>query len=82
VDRREFQFGADAWFRIGYSSVMRDSEGFEIRHNGMPRSFRDKKETAFEAARFGKARNPGDVIEIIDRSTGTKMLMLLDGRIG
>jgi hypothetical protein len=61
--------------------VMRDNEGYEIRHNGVPRSFRDVKATAFEAARFAKTRHPGDIIEIIDRPTGTKMLMLTDGRV-
>ena len=60
---------------------MRDDEGYEIRHNGVARSFRDVKESAFDAARFGKARNPGDIIEIVDRSTGTKVIMLTDGRV-
>ena len=60
---------------------MRDNEGYEIRHNGVPRSFRDVKESAFAAARFAKTRHPSDIIEIIDRSTGSKMLMLPDGRV-
>ena len=59
---------------------MRDNEGYEIRHNGVPRSFRDVKESAYEAARFAKSRNPSDIIEIIDRSTNAKLLMLADGR--
>ena len=58
---------------------MRDNEGYEIRHNGVPRSFRDVKESAYEAARFAKSRNPSDIIEIIDRST-TLSPMLADGR--
>jgi hypothetical protein len=61
---------------------MRDSEGFEIRHNGIPRTFRDKREIAFEAARFAKSRHPADIIEIVDLSTGTKIVMLADGRTG
>ncbi len=60
---------------------MRDNEGYEIRHNGVPRSFRDVKATAFEAARLGKARNPGDIIEIVDRSTGNKVIMLADSQV-
>ena len=59
---------------------MRDNEGFEILHNGVPRSFRDQKVTAYEAARFAKARFRGEIIEIVDRSNGTKMVMLEDGR--
>jgi hypothetical protein len=43
---------------------------------------RDKKETAYEATRFAKARNKGDIIEIVDRSTGAKIIMLEAGRTG
>jgi hypothetical protein len=53
---------------------------FEIRHNGVPRSYRDKKDVAFEAARFAKQRAKGDIIEIVDLATGTKMVILEDGR--
>ena len=59
---------------------MRDNEGFEILHNGVPRAFRDKRETAFEAARFAKSKAKGDIIEIVELSTGTKLVMLADGR--
>ena len=61
---------------------MRENEGFEIRHNGVPRTFRDNRETAFVAARFAKDRHRNDLIEIVDRSTGTKLVMLADGRTG
>jgi hypothetical protein len=29
---------------------------------------------------LAKAQHPADIIEIVDRSSGTKMLMLVDGR--
>ena len=45
---------------------MRDGQGFEILHNGVPRTFRDKRETAFEAARYAKGKARGDIIEIAD----------------
>jgi hypothetical protein len=61
---------------------MRDNEGFDIRHNGVPRTFRDKRETAFDAARYAKAKARDEIIEIVDRSTGTKLVMLEDGRTG
>ena len=61
---------------------MRENEGFEIRHNGVPRSFRDTKDAAFEAARYAKGKARGEIIEIIDRSTGVKLMMLEDGRTG
>jgi hypothetical protein len=59
---------------------MRENEGFDILHNGVPRTFRDQKAMAYEAARFAKAQNPADLIEIVDRSNGSKMMMLPDGR--
>jgi hypothetical protein len=61
---------------------MRDTEGFEIRHNNVTRTFRDKKSAAFDAARFAKARVKGEIIEIVDRSSGAKLIMLEDGRTG
>ena len=61
---------------------MPDNKGFEIRHNGVPRTFRDCKDIAYEAARFAKANAPGDIIEIVDLSTGAKLVMLQDGRTG
>jgi hypothetical protein len=63
-------------------AAMRDNEGFEIRHNGVPRTFRDKREMAFDAARCAKSKARGEIIEIVDRSTGTKLVMLEDGRTG
>lgn len=64
------------------SGNLRDDEGYDILHNGQRRSFRDTKDAAYEAARFGKSRAVGDIIEIVDRSTGAKLLMLEDGRTG
>jgi hypothetical protein len=48
----------------------------------VPRSFRDNRETAFEAARYVKSKARGELIEIVDRSTDTKLVMLEDGRTG
>ena len=61
---------------------MREDEGFDILHNGMPRTFRDQKVMAYEAARFAKTQRPADIIEIVDRSNGTRLVMLADGRTG
>jgi len=60
--------------------LMRENEGFDILHNGMPRTFRDQKAMAYEAAPFAKTQNPTDIIEIVDRSNGTKLMILADGR--
>jgi hypothetical protein len=61
---------------------MREGDGYQILHNGVPRTFRDNRETAFEAARYAKRKARGEIIEIVDRSTGTKLVMLEDGRTG
>jgi hypothetical protein len=63
-------------------AAMRDNEGYEIRYNGVPRTFRDKRDTAFHAARYAKSKARGEIIEIVDRSTGAKLVMLEDGRTG
>jgi hypothetical protein len=61
---------------------MREEEGFDILHNGLVRSFRDKRETALQAAHYAKSKDNGDIIELRDRATGQKLIMLADGRVG
>jgi hypothetical protein len=56
--------------------------GFEILINGTPRTLRVREDTAYEAARLLKSQNPHDVVEIVDRSTGLKSVILPDGRLG
>jgi hypothetical protein len=51
-------------------------------HNGVPRTFRNRKEIAYEAARFARANAKGDIIEIVDCLTGAKTIVLADGRLG
>jgi hypothetical protein len=55
---------------------------FEVRHNGVPRSYRDRKDVVMDAARLAKQRAKGDIIEVVDHATDTKVVMLEDGRIG
>jgi hypothetical protein len=50
---------------------MRENESFDILHDGVPRTSRDQKAMAYEAARFAKTQNPADIIEMVDRSNGT-----------
>jgi len=40
---------------------MREDEGFDILNNGLPRTFRDQRTTAYEA-RFVKTENPAETI--------------------
>jgi hypothetical protein len=62
------------------SAILRDNEGYDILHNGFWRTFRDTKAAAFAAARLGKSRARDELIEIVDRSTGAKLVMLEAGR--
>ena len=43
---------------------------FEIRIDGTPRSYRDRKDYAMEAARFLKSKNPHSMVEVIDLRSG------------
>ena len=61
---------------------MGNKDGYKIRHNGVPRTFRDRKDVAYEAARFAKSSHPADIIEIVECATGSKVIMLADGRTG
>ena len=48
----------------------------------MDRSFRDREEVAYEAARYWKQRHPKDLVEVRIRATGQRILMREDGRTG
>ena len=43
---------------------------FEIRIDGTPRSYRDRKDYAMEAARFIKSKNPHSMVEVKDFQSG------------
>jgi hypothetical protein len=64
------------------SAILRADEGYDILHNGVWRTFRDTRDAAFEAARFAKSRARDELIEVVNRSTGAKSIMLEDGRAG
>ncbi len=59
---------------------MKDNEGFDILVDGVGRTFRDVKAHAFDAALLIKKKNKDAIVEIVDRSTGAKAMMLEDGR--
>lgn len=65
------------------SGIIRDDEGYLILVNGVHRTFRDVKEVAYASARQLKSGIcKHDIVEIVDRSTGVKVIMLADGRTG
>jgi hypothetical protein len=43
---------------------------FEIRIDGTPRSYRDRKDYAMEAARLIKSKNPHSMVEVEDLRSG------------
>src|SRR3954452_7672623 len=43
---------------------------FEIRIDGVPRTYRDRKDYAMEAARLIKSRNPHSMVEVKDLQSG------------
>jgi hypothetical protein len=55
--------------------------GYEITVDGAPRTFRDRKEVAIEAAMLLKVKGKSDVVEIRDLRTGAKTMMMPDGRV-
>jgi hypothetical protein len=43
---------------------------YEIRIDGTPRSYRDRKDYAMEAARLIKSKNPHSMVEVKDLQSG------------
>jgi hypothetical protein len=64
------------------NGILREDQGFDLLVDGKDRTFRDLRETALSAARELKRLNRMSLIEIRDRATGTKQIMLEDGRLG
>ena len=62
------------------NGIWRDDEGYFVMVDGIDRTFCDDKAGAYEIARELKRRNRGSIIEIGDRSNGTKVIMGEDGR--
>jgi hypothetical protein len=66
------------------NGILRDNEGFDILVNGVQHTFRDVEKVAYGTARFlkGQRRHQGQVIEVRNRATGERRVMLNDGRLG
>ena len=52
-----------------YEGAMTGAQ-FEIRIDGTPRSYRDRKHYAMEAARLIKSKNPHSMVEVKDWQSG------------
>ena len=51
-------------------SIAMTGAQFEIRIDGTPRTYRDRKDFAMEAARFLKSKNPHSIGEVKDLKSG------------
>lgn len=51
------------------NGILHNDDGYDIVVNGVQRSFRDRKETAVEAAKVIRAREKTEV-KVIERATG------------
>jgi len=66
---------------VAASLKMSGNEGFDIIFNGVVRTFRDRREAAYDAARYLKSRHPKDFVEVFDRATRAKLIAFEDGRV-
>ena len=48
---------------------------FEISIDGVPRTYRDRKDFALESAQFLKSRNPNSVVKLKDLQTGEEIMV-------
>ena len=51
------------------------SAQFEISIDGVPRTYRDRKDLALESAQFLKSRNPNSVVKLKDLQTGEEIIV-------
>ena len=50
---------------------------FEVRMDGTPRTYRDRKDYAIEAARLIKSRQPHSIVEVKDLQSGDVTAVIL-----
>jgi hypothetical protein len=55
-------------------SVVR-SANFELSVDGVPRSYRDRKDLALQSAQILKSRNPNSVVKLKDLQTGEEIVI-------
>jgi len=51
------------------------SAQFELSVDGVPRSYRDRKDLALQAAQFLKSRNPNSVVKLKALQTGEEIVI-------
>ena len=48
---------------------------YELSVDGVPRSYRDRKDIALQSAQFLKSRNPHSVVKVKDLHTGEEVII-------
>jgi len=51
------------------------SAQFEISIDGVPRTYRDRKDLALQSAQILKSRNPNSVVRLKDLKTGVEIIV-------
>jgi hypothetical protein len=67
-----------AWGDVGKGlGAMRviHSAQFELSVDGVPRSYRDRKDLALQSAQILKSRNPNSVVKLRDLQTGEEIVI-------
>ena len=53
---------------------------YEISIDGVPRTYRDRRDIALQTARFLKSRNPHSVVKLKDLQTGEEIVVAFTAR--
>ena len=49
---------------------------FEVSIDGVPRTYRDRKDLALQSAQISKSRNPNSVVRLKDVESGEKIVII------
>jgi hypothetical protein len=60
---------------------MKETDGFDILVNGVPRTFRDTADIAYAAARNLKTRDRASEVTVRERATNKVATIMDDGRV-
>ena len=71
---RESRGSRAMWEDWGRSRVTRSAQ-FELSVDGVPRSYRDRKDLALQSAQILKSRNPNSVVRLKDLQTGKDIVI-------
>ena len=67
---------------MSLDKIVRTNPGaqYEISIDGVPRTYRDRRDIALQTARFLKSRNPHSVVKLKDLQTGEEIVVAFTAR--